>query len=204
MPLWACAAHLHSKISHLCCWKTQVSSCGDCKDLLYKKGFCRKMLHNVWLLLPGSVCLACFSVLPLHWSSFHSSVFAQNQVCALLEKEECLRARENAILRKEKLADSILQKLDHKEASLREHEALLLEVEEYVAVCYTAIEECIQEEIHHGVEVWLMWVLWVVIVYNLQSRKLLIKKENMRLKEGLKSVCSINEKLKTQVNNRAF
>ena len=71
----------------------------------------------------------------------------------LREKEKALVNRENSIAEKEKLAEDFLQRLAHQEVSLKKREALLLEVEECVTVCYMAFEECIKKEIQKGLEV---------------------------------------------------
>ena len=98
-----------------------------------------------------------------------------------MEKEEHLRERESVIVEKEKLADDILRRLDHRELSLKEREALLLEVEERVAVCYTAIEGCMQKEIQQGVEVWLTAeeIRDIRVVFNNYSRKSCLSRKKM-------------------------
>lgn len=75
-------------------------------------------------------------------------------MCALLDKEEHLQKREDAIAEKERLIEEILSRLEHQEVALKKRESLLLEVEESVAVCYTAIEECMRKEVQQDVEVW--------------------------------------------------
>ncbi len=54
---------------------------------------------------------------------------------------------------RERLAEDVLEGLTQREIHLKEREVLLVEVEECVAACHMAIEDCIKKEIQHGLEV---------------------------------------------------
>lgn len=102
------------------------------------------------------------------------------QLSALSKKEADFKEREIAFGRKEALA---YDKLEEKESSLKKRETLLLEVE---ATCHTFIQDYIQEESK-------------LLTKRLEEDCYHIKKENSRLKDGLKTISSVNEKLKKQL-----
>lgn len=117
----------------------------------------------------------------------------QLQLSSLSKKEAELKKRESAVICKEEQILKQMESLEEKQSCIKKRESALLEVEECVSACQLSIEKCIEEEIQKSLK------SNRSIARKLEEDYYRAKKDNNRLKAGLASICSINEKLKEQL-----
>lgn len=86
--------------------------------------------------------------------------------------------RENALVKREKLAEDIVRELADHVTVVKTKEALLCDIEECISLCYTAIEECISKEVRDDNLVAFRLCLFNIIVKKVgnESREYEVKR----------------------------